>query len=151
VEHRWRAAKINEFILKFNFVILRKIGRKTERSERYFSWLTVYGHGKYLLTTEFRFNAMLCFITVNENSDAGHINCSYGPQVPHPCFTPIQLFNRWHCAPVVGKLRASAQLWDVQHLLLWAVRYVKSKVLHRLHGIKHRLLQQLLNQWRIQT
>jgi len=47
---------------------------------------------KYPLFIEFRFDAMLCsrFDAMlcsklgNENSDAGHIKCSRGPQVPHP-------------------------------------------------------------------
>jgi len=44
----------------------------------------------YLLTTEFRFDAMLCSYLDNENSDLGHIKCSRrlhfarGSQVPHP-------------------------------------------------------------------
>ena len=37
-----------------------------------------------LLVTEFRFDAILCSKLGNENSDAGHIKCSRGPQVPHP-------------------------------------------------------------------
>jgi len=40
---------------------------------------------KYLLIMELRFDAMLCSNLGNENSDAGHIKCSRGPQVPHPC------------------------------------------------------------------
>jgi len=60
------------------------------RSEGYFSWLTVYVHGKYLHTTELRFDARLCFILGNENYDAGHIKCSREPQVIHPCFTPVR-------------------------------------------------------------
>jgi len=38
---------------------------------------------KYLLTTELRFDAM-CSNLGNESSDAGHMKCSRGPQVPHP-------------------------------------------------------------------
>ena len=44
----------------------------------------------YLLTTEFRFDAMLCSYLDNENSDLGHIKCSRrlhfarGSQVPIP-------------------------------------------------------------------
>jgi len=32
-----------------------------------------------------RFDAILYFKLGNESSDAGHINCSRGPQVPYPC------------------------------------------------------------------
>jgi len=71
VEDRRWAAKINNFILTFNFCHPKENREKKRRSERYFSRFTVYEHGKYLLTTEFRFNAMLCFIPGNENSDAG--------------------------------------------------------------------------------
>jgi len=46
-----------------------------------------------LLVTEFRFDAMLCSNLGKENSDAGHINCSRGLQVPHPCFmTAVLVF-----------------------------------------------------------
>jgi len=38
---------------------------------------------KYLLIMELRFDAMLYSNLGNENSDAGHIKCSCGPQVPH--------------------------------------------------------------------
>jgi len=34
---------------------------------------------------EFRFDANLYSNMGNENSDTGHIKCSRGPQVPHPC------------------------------------------------------------------
>ena len=34
---------------------------------------------------EFRFDSILCSELGKENSDAGHIKCSRGPQVPHPC------------------------------------------------------------------
>jgi len=40
---------------------------------------------KYLLKTELRFDAMLYSSLGDENSDAGHINFSRRPQVPHPC------------------------------------------------------------------
>jgi len=40
---------------------------------------------KYLLIMEFRFDSILCSELGKENSDAGHIKCSRGPQVPHPC------------------------------------------------------------------
>ena len=38
---------------------------------------------------------MLCFILGNENSNAGHIRCSRGQQVPYPALTEweIQLFK----------------------------------------------------------
>jgi len=36
---------------------------------------------KCLLIMEFRFNAMLCSMLGNENSDAVHIKCSRGPHV----------------------------------------------------------------------
>jgi len=39
---------------------------------------------KYLLIMEIRFDAMLYSNKNNENSDAGHIKCSCGPQVLHP-------------------------------------------------------------------
>jgi len=39
---------------------------------------------KYLLIMELRFDAKLHSNMGNENSDAGHIKCSGGPQVPHP-------------------------------------------------------------------
>jgi len=66
------------------------------RSERYFSWLTVYGQIKYLLTTEFRFDAMLCFISGNENSDVVH-NVHTGrrfPGAPALHQWEIHLFNQ---------------------------------------------------------
>jgi len=40
---------------------------------------------KYLLIMEIRFDAILYSKLGNENSDTGHIKCSRGPQVPHPC------------------------------------------------------------------
>jgi len=43
---------------------------------------------------ELRFDAMLCFNLGNENSDAGHIKFSCGPQVLHPWFFTY-LFRRW--------------------------------------------------------
>jgi len=36
-----------------------------------------------------RFDAMPHSNLGNENSDVGHIKCSRGPQVPHPCFNRI--------------------------------------------------------------
>jgi len=35
---------------------------------------------------ELRFDAIMHSKLGNENSDADHIKCSRGPQVPHPCF-----------------------------------------------------------------
>jgi len=46
---------------------------------------------KYLLITEFHFDAILYSTLRNENSDAGHTKCSRGPQVPHPCLFKILL------------------------------------------------------------
>jgi len=40
---------------------------------------------KYLLVIELRFDAILYSNMGNENSVAGHIKYSRGPQVPHPC------------------------------------------------------------------
>jgi len=34
---------------------------------------------------ELHLDAMLCSNIGNKNSDAGHIKCSHGPQVPHTC------------------------------------------------------------------
>jgi len=42
---------------------------------------------EYVLIMELRFDAMFCSKVGNENSDAGHIKCSRGPQVPHPWIT----------------------------------------------------------------
>jgi len=42
---------------------------------------------KYLLIMELRFDAILYSKLGKENSNAGHIKCSRGPQVPHPCCT----------------------------------------------------------------
>jgi len=39
---------------------------------------------------ELRFVAMLCSNLGKGNSDGGHIKCSRGPQVPHPCFKQKQ-------------------------------------------------------------
>jgi len=41
---------------------------------------------KYLLIMQLRFDAILYSKLGEENSDAGLIKCSRGPQVPHPCF-----------------------------------------------------------------
>jgi len=44
----------------------------------------------YLLIMELRFDAMLYSNLGNENSDAGHIKRSRGPQVPHRCaYIPV--------------------------------------------------------------
>ena len=53
---------------------------------------------KYPLIMDFRFDVMLCSILGSENSDAGHIECSRGPQVPHPCS------SRSKCAPFRKKV-----------------------------------------------
>jgi len=48
---------------------------------------------KYLLIMELRFDAILYSELGNENSYAGHIKCSCGPQVPCSCVkrcTPSQ-------------------------------------------------------------
>ena len=51
---------------------------------------------KYLLIMELRFDAMQCSNLDNENSDAGHIKCSLGLQVPHPCFFHVnQSLKNW--------------------------------------------------------
>jgi len=44
---------------------------------------------------ELRFDAMLCFNLGNENSDAGHIKFSCGPQVFHPWFLLTYLGDEW--------------------------------------------------------
>jgi len=41
---------------------------------------------KYLLIMRLRFDVMLHSNFGNENSGAGHIKCSRGPQVPYPFF-----------------------------------------------------------------
>ena len=46
---------------------------------------------KYLLTTEFGYDAMSCSILDNENFDACSIKCSHGPQVPYPWFSESAL------------------------------------------------------------
>jgi len=54
---------------------------------------------KYLLVMELRFDAVLCSKLADQNSDAGHIECSHrphlarGPQVPHPCSSRSALLN----------------------------------------------------------
>jgi len=44
---------------------------------------------KHLLIMELRFDAILYSNLSNENSDAGHIKCSRGPQVPNSCSSTI--------------------------------------------------------------
>jgi len=39
---------------------------------------------KYLLVMVLHFGMMLYSNLVNKNSDAGHMNCLHGPQIPHP-------------------------------------------------------------------
>jgi len=46
---------------------------------------------KYVLVMELRFDAMLYSDMGNENSDAGHVKCSRGPQVPYHWFRPSLL------------------------------------------------------------
>ena len=77
LHYRWRAAKSINFILKFYHYLT--MGKSD------FSWLII----TYLLIIELRFDAMLYYNLGNETSDAGHIKCLRGPQVPHPCFTML--------------------------------------------------------------
>jgi len=42
---------------------------------------------EYLFIMELRIGAMLYSNVGNETTDAGHIKCSRGPQVPHPVLT----------------------------------------------------------------
>jgi len=44
---------------------------------------------------ELRLDVILYDKLVNENSDAGHIKCSRGPQVPHPW---LKATSTWHTA-----------------------------------------------------
>jgi len=60
---------------------------------------------KYLLNMELRFDAVLCLNLGNENSDAGHIKCSRGPQVPHHWFRTNNCYS-W---------KYLTQLFDVAH------------------------------------
>jgi len=48
---------------------------------------------KYLLTREPRFDAMFYSNLAYENPDADHMQCSCGPQVPHPCFKACASHN----------------------------------------------------------
>jgi len=68
----WRAAKSIHFILKFYIYI--------NMTKSDFSCLTMYC--KYLLIMELRFDTMLYSNLGNENSDADHIKCLRGPNVP---------------------------------------------------------------------
>jgi len=62
------------------------IQRKTKRENHVKEWRTSLDLlCMCLLVMEFRFDAMLCSNLGHKNSDAGHIECSRGPQVPHPC------------------------------------------------------------------
>jgi len=45
---------------------------------------------KYLLKMGLRFDAILYSSLGNKNYVAGHIKCSRGPQVPHPCLSDQQ-------------------------------------------------------------
>jgi len=51
--------------------------------------LLITSYLKYLLIVVFHFDAMLCSKMGNENSDAGHIKCCLGPQVPNPAFEDL--------------------------------------------------------------
>jgi len=57
---------------------------------------------KYLLIMELHFDAIFCSNVGNEISDADHIRCSRGLQVPHPWYTPkrkrprVRPRTRWH-------------------------------------------------------
>jgi len=53
--------------LKFLLGFLRNVGRENYKKKREIL------HLKYLVITEFRFDVMLCYTWVNQNSDAGHI------------------------------------------------------------------------------
>jgi len=46
---------------------------------------------------ELRFNAMLYSSLRKDNSDLGHISCSRGPHVPHPCSK-----RNWHTVEPVS-------------------------------------------------
>jgi len=114
----------------------------------------VYGHGKYLLTAEFRFYAILCFILSSDNSDTGHIKTFTRAAGSPPLLytnaksnyltnnTVRQWSANWGPRPNCGLF--SSFYWAEQRLLFWPAWYVRAKVLHRLRGIKHRLPQQLL-------
>ena len=67
--------KNNRFNSKFNLYL-------TMRVSDYLDILS-----KYLLIMELCFDAILCSKSGEENSNTGHIKCTCGPQVPHPCQT----------------------------------------------------------------
>ena len=67
--------KLINFILKF-YLYLPKESNVKERERLLLTYC--------LLVMEFRFDAMLCSNLGNKNSDAGHIKCSRGPQIPQP-------------------------------------------------------------------
>ena len=48
---------------------------------------------------------MLCSTLGYENSDAGHIKCSRGPKIPHPCFTPMR-------NPVTQRITVYVSVWQ---------------------------------------
>jgi len=49
---------------------------------------------KYLLNIELRFGAVLYSNLGNKNCNAGHINCSGWPQVPHPWHGCFHIFEQ---------------------------------------------------------
>jgi len=66
---------------------------------------------KHLLIMENCSGTILYSKLANENSDAGHIKCSRGPQVPHSCFTQTRLIGI-RCAGCVagGRRKISRSL-----------------------------------------
>jgi len=83
--------KLTNFILKF--LLLSFKGKKERKPcqgtiEASFGLLSVYVIAYHEL--EFRFDAMWCSNSGNENWNAAHIKCyrgshlAHGPQVPHP-------------------------------------------------------------------
>ena len=70
--YRWWAAKAIIFVL--NFYLYPTVRRVTSLDLL----------SKHLRIMQLRFDAMLYSYLSNENSDAGHIKRSRGPQVPHP-------------------------------------------------------------------
>ena len=86
MEYRGRPAQIElNFLLKLYFYLPKENNeRKLCQGVRDTS-LCLLSTPACLLVMEFRYDAILCFNLGNENSDAGHIECSRGSQVP----------NRW--------------------------------------------------------
>jgi len=71
VECRWRAAKIINCISKFYLCLPKENKERNIWEARDASPDSLC---KYLLVTEYGFDAMLCSILGKENSDAGHIH-----------------------------------------------------------------------------